>query len=147
MMILLWGLQNIYRCYIGNYWISETAPPTILSSSAEFPLTKAFVLSAPSLDQINTISKLDHANFKVQIIFSRATYGSMLEYSSTNNQVCFFVLNKIKLWFINLWRVALTRKMVKKLIILSSGNICVGNYVCMPKILIQPKNMVISWYN
>ena len=129
MMILFWGLQNIYRCYIGNCWIGETAPPTILSSSAEFPLTKAFVLSAPFLDHINTTSKLDHVNFKVKFIFSRATYGSMLEYSSTNNQVCFFVLNKIKLWFINLWRVALTRKMVKKLIILSSGNICVGNYV------------------
>ena len=35
--------------------ISETAPPTILRSGVKSPLTKAFVLIAPFLDQINTI--------------------------------------------------------------------------------------------
>ena len=38
-----------------NSWISETAPPTILSSGAKTPLTKAFVLIAPFLDLIYTI--------------------------------------------------------------------------------------------
>ena len=41
---LYWGLHYIYRCYISNSWISETAPPTILSSGAKSPLTKAFIL-------------------------------------------------------------------------------------------------------
>ena len=33
------GLHYIYRCYIGNCWISETAPSPILSSGAKGPLS------------------------------------------------------------------------------------------------------------
>ena len=40
---------------IGNWWISETSPPTILSSGGKSPIRKPFVLIAPFLDQINTI--------------------------------------------------------------------------------------------
>ena len=55
---MCWSGSNVRCrvCYLGNCWISETAPPTILSSSAKSPLTKDLVLIAQFLDQINTIS-------------------------------------------------------------------------------------------
>ena len=57
------GLHYIYRCFIGNCWISETPPPSILSFGAKSPLTKAFVLIVPFLDQINTMILQFNVNF------------------------------------------------------------------------------------
>ena len=48
---------DVIQAIVGS--VSETAPPTILSSGAKSPLTKAFVLIAPFLDQINTILRTD----------------------------------------------------------------------------------------
>ena len=56
------------QTYTGNWWISETAPPTILSSGTKSPLLSPFfVLIAPFLDQINTIICL----FPIPIVILR----------------------------------------------------------------------------
>ena len=51
---------------LGNCWISETAPPTILSSDAKNPLTKDFVLIAPFLDSIFSFESLFNVDSIVQ---------------------------------------------------------------------------------
>ena len=53
---LNWGLHYIYRCYIGNCWISENCS----SHNIEFWRKESFnfVLIAPFLDQINTIKSM-----------------------------------------------------------------------------------------
>ena len=33
-------MNYIYWCYIGNWWISETAPPTILSTGGKSPISE-----------------------------------------------------------------------------------------------------------
>ena len=66
----------------------KTAPPTILSSGAKSPLTKAFVLIAPFLDQINTIcAPIKFNNFNFQIPGFRSL-NLLQNVTSTVNEVC-----------------------------------------------------------
>ena len=60
----------------GNGWISETAPPTILSYDTNNPLTKAFVLILPFLDQIFSFDSLYNVDSIVRRkIFDNFSYS------------------------------------------------------------------------
>ena len=56
--ILYFRLDYICRCYIGNWRINKLLLPHYHYYGTKNPLTKAFVLLAPFLDQTNIINPL-----------------------------------------------------------------------------------------